>query len=367
MLAVYKGETPDKVPFFLDLSHWFNQKHHIPFDLSTSRQEPPWDLIDFHKQTGVGFYIPNTGSFYDVTFPPDVVSTATKELTPEGPEITWRFETPSGVIERKRKWEEQSYSWNVSQWGISTAQELRVLGYALSRRQYKPAWERYTPWAEEVGGLGVVYLSIGYSAMGHLLGYWMGIEKTIFATVDMPGVLHKVVDQINDNLLQCVDMVCQGPADVILMGDNFSGDIQPPRFFREWSEPFYAEAIRRVREAGKFSAVHIDGRLKGILKSFADIDASCADAVTPAPMGDLTPRQCRLEAGPDMVLSGGVPPSVWTKDISDEAFAQTVLDWLDIRKMNPRIVANAGDQVPPGAPEYRIEMMRELVNLHGRY
>ena len=33
----------------------------------------------------------------------------------------------SGVIERKRKWEEQSYSWSVSQWGISTAQDLRVL------------------------------------------------------------------------------------------------------------------------------------------------------------------------------------------------------------------------------------------------
>ncbi len=367
MLAVYRGETPDRVPFFLDLSHWFYQKHHIPFDLSVAHLEPEWELIEYHKKVGAGFYVPNLNSYYDVTFPSDVVTTTTKEMTPTGPEITWRIETPVGVIERRRMWEEHSYSWNVSKWGISTAQDLCVLGYAYSRRQFKPAWERYTPWIDALGGLGVVYMSIGYSAMGHLLAYWMGIEKTMYATVDMPDVLHEVVDQINGNLLQCVGIVCQSPAKVILMGDNFSGDIQPPRFFTEWSEPFYAEAICRIREAGKFSAVHIDGRLKGILGVFADLGATCADAVTPAPMGDLTPRQCRQEAGPDMVLSGGVPPTLWIPGVSDQDFKRAVLDWLEIRKLSPRIVANAGDQVPPGAPEYRIEMMRELVEQHGKY
>ena len=68
-----------------------------------------------------------------------------------------------------------------------------------------------------------------------------------------------------------------------------------------------------------------------------------------------------------MVLSGGVPPNLWLPEVSDEAFKESVLDWLAIRKLSPRLVANAGDQVPPGAPEYRIEMMREMVEEHGRY
>jgi len=367
LLAVYRGETPDQVPFFLDLSHWFYQRHRIPFDLSVAHLEPEWDLIDYHRRVGAGFYVPNLNTYYDVTFPPDVVATTTRAETPAGPEITWRIETPLGAIERKRRWEERSYSWNVSQWGVHTAQDLRVLGYALSRRQYRPAWERYHAWKEALGGWGVVYMSIGYSAMGHLLGYWMGIERTMYAAVDLPGVLQEAVAEINDNLLQCVDMVCQSPAEVIIMGDNFSGDVQPPHFFRRWSEPFYREAIRRIAAAGKFSAVHIDGRLRGILRAFANIGATCADAVTPAPMGDLTPLQCRQEAGPDMVLSGGVPPTAWMPQASDAAFEQAVLAWLAIRKLSPRLVANAGDQVPPGAPEQRIAMMRELVERHGRF
>jgi len=84
-------------------------------------------------------------------------------------------------------------------------------------------------------------------------------------------------------------------------------------------------------------------------------------------MGDLTPAQCREEAGPDIVLSGGVAPNLWLSDVSDDEFRQATLDWLEIRKLSPRIVANAGDQVPPNALEYRIEMMRELVEEYGRF
>ena len=78
MLAVYRGETPDRVPFFLDLSHWFYQKHGIPFDLSVPHLEPEWDLIAYHRQVGAGFYVPNLNSYYDVSFPPDVVATTTR-------------------------------------------------------------------------------------------------------------------------------------------------------------------------------------------------------------------------------------------------------------------------------------------------
>lgn len=367
ILAVYRGETPDQVPFFLDLSHWFYQKYHIPWDLSEAHLDVEWDLLALHRKVGAGFYIVNLCAFYDVLYPPDVIATTTKTMTPDGPEITWRFETPIGVIERKRRWEEESYSWNISQWGVRTEQDLRVLAYALGRRRYLPRWERYDAWVDAVGDQGVVYMPIGYSAMGHLLAYWMGIEQTMYAVQDMPHVMREVIDEINANVLELVDLVCQSPAEVIIMGDNFSGDIQPPHFFKKWSEPFYREAISRIQAAGKFSAVHIDGRLKGILRCFAELGASCADAVTPAPMGDLTPEQCRQEAGPDLILSGGVPPNLWLPEVSDEEFRQAVLRWLDIRRHSPRLIANAGDQVPPGAPEYRITMMRELVDRYGRY
>jgi hypothetical protein len=367
LLAVYRGETPDRVPFYLDLSHWFYEKYKVPFDLSVAVHEPERDLLACHREFGAGFAIPNRISYFDVSYPPEVRASVARERTPRGVELAWSMETPLGTIRRKRLWHEEGYSWGISEWGIRDERDLRVLGYALSRARFHPAWDRYHAWREAVGALGVPYLSIGYSAVGQLLNYWMGIEQTMFAAADMPAALAEVVEAINANLLGLVDVVCQSPAEIVLLGDNFSSDIQSPRFLEKWSAGFYREAFRRLHAAGKYVAVHVDGRLRGLLHAFAMLGADCIDAVTPAPMGDLTARQCRAEAGPRLILSGGVAPPLWIEPATDDDFRRAVLDWLDLRAGSARLIAAAGDQVPPHAPEHRIRMMHDLVEEYGRY
>jgi uroporphyrinogen-III decarboxylase len=203
--------------------------------------------------------------------------------------------------------------------------------------------------------------------MGHLLSLWMGIERTMYAVCDWPETMHEVIDRMNENTLDLIDMVATSPAEIVLMGDNFSGTIQPPDFFNEWSRPFYLEAIRRLHAAGKYVAIHVDGSLCGALSMIRDVGAACVDAVTPTPMGDLTPEQCREEAGPNVILSGGVSPDLWLPNVSIDVFKAAVIEWLSVRRYGPRLIANAGDQVPPGAAEERIAMMRDLVEEYGGY
>ena len=364
ILAVYRGATPDVVPFMLDLSHWYYHRHRLEWDLSRAYEQPERELIGYHRRVGAGFYMPNLASFFEVASPPDVP--AGVERRPDGRAITWTYETPLGSVSRTRHWGEQTYAWGISEWGIQTPEQLGILTYALASRRFAARWDRYQAWADEVGDLGVVYLPFGYSAMGQLLNYWMGIEGTVMAAADWPERLHESVDRINTNNLALVDLLATSPAEVVVMGDNFSGDVQPPRFFQTWSAGFYREAIRRLHAAGKFVAVHIDGRLRGALGMIRDVGADAADAVTPRPMGDLTPEQCRDEAGPEFILSGGVSPDLWLPEVNVERFKQAVLDWLALARRSRRLIANAGDQVPPGAAEERIEIMRDLVERYGR-
>ncbi len=72
ILSVYRGETPDVVPYMLDLSHWFYHRNRMPWDLSIAYDEPERELISYHKEAGAGFYMPNLGSFYSVTYADDV-------------------------------------------------------------------------------------------------------------------------------------------------------------------------------------------------------------------------------------------------------------------------------------------------------
>ena len=365
ILAVYRGERPDVVPFMLDLSHWFYHRQRRPWDLSVSYEEPEYELIDYHRKNNVGFYLPNLGSFYSVTYPDNVRVTTTKRTVDGSPSIVWRIETPSGSIERERVWNELTYSWQIDRWSFSDEQSLKIFREAMSRRRFEPRWEKFHAWNEAVGDTGVVYLPMGYSGMGYLLNQWMGIENVSYATVDFPDALQETIEAVNANLLELVDLCCTSPAEIIIFTDNFSGDVQPPAFFNRWSRKYYTEAVRRLHAAGKFAAIHIDGRLKGALQMIRETGADCADAVTPKPMGDLSPTECRMEAGPNFILSGGVSPNLWLPDVPLETFRAAVLDWLALKKFNHRFIANVGDQVPPDADESRIALMRNLVEEFG--
>lgn len=367
ILAVFRGEAPDVVPYMLDLSHWFYHRYRLPWDLTTVYEKPETALIDYHRRAGVGFYMPNLAAFYSAEFGADVRSTVSKGLRNEAPEISWRLETPLGAIERRRAWEETSYSWGISRWGIRDERGLRILARALGSRTYAPLWDNYRAWDDYVGEAGVVYALTGYSAIGHIMHYWMGVEGTVFAAADWPGTFRDVVDEINANNLKLIDLLAASPAEVICMGDNFSSDTQPPGFFNLWSGDYYREAIRRLHAAGKSVVVHIDGRLRGALRMIRDAGADGADAVTPAPLGDLTPDECRAEAGNRFILSGGVPPNLWLPDVPLDVFRKAVTDWLALKAAGPRLIANAGDQVPPGADEKRIGIMGELVEEFGRF
>ena len=367
ILAVYKGQIPDVVPYMLDLSHWFYHKYQLPWDLSVSYDEPEYTLIDYHKQVGAGFYMPNLASFYTAEYRDDVSVEVVKEIDASDTSILWRYQTPLGSIERRRIWEVGSYSWAIRDWSIKTENELKILGYAMSNRKFAPCWANYNEWVDYVGDQGVVYMPLGYSGIGHLLNYWMGIEGVMYAAADWPRTMHEVVDQINESTLDCVDLIAQSPAEIVIMGDNISSDVQPSWFFKEWSAPFYTEAIKKLHDAGKYAAVHIDGKLRGAIEMVRETGADCADAVTPPPLGDLTPEECRREAGQDFILSGGVSPDLWLPYVDIETFKNAAIDWIKLKKQSHRLIANAGDQVPPGAGEDRIQIMRDLVETYGKY
>ncbi|MEW6755093.1 MAG: uroporphyrinogen decarboxylase family protein [Candidatus Latescibacterota bacterium] len=367
IVAVYRGETPDVVPFVLDLSHWFYWKERRPWDLSLSYAEPERALIDYHRHVGAGFYMPNLGAFHASHWPEGVRSEVTRSVQGGQAQIAWRLETPQGAIERARRWEERTYAWGISRWGIRTEADLRVFACAMGGRRYTPLWGNWRAWDEYVGDLGVVYLPAGYSAMGHLLHYWMGVEQVAYAAADCPGALQETVETVNANNLEMIDLLCASPAQVVIMGDNFSSDVQPPHFFARYSAPYYRQAVARLHAAGKRVAVHIDGKLRGALAMVAATGADAGDAITPGGIGGLSAAQCRQEAGPDFVLSGGVSPELWLPDAPLAAFDQAVLAWLELRRQSPRLLAAAGDQVPPGADETRMRRMRDLVEECGRF
>ena len=185
---------------------------------------------------------------------------------------------------------------------------------------------------------------------------------------DFEDVLDECVQKINNNVLEQVEMMASSfSAPVIIMGDNFSSDVQSPPFFSRWSKDFYAKAYEIIHNHGKKVAVHVDGKLKGAIKMMKDIGADCIDAVTPGSVGGCTAAEARAEAGSNLILSGGIPNELWYSYSPLSQFEDAVKEWLALKEVSPALIAAAGDQVPPGAEESRILRMTELVEEYGYY
>ncbi len=78
---------------------------------------------------------------------------------------------------------------------------------------------------------------------------------------------------------------------MIILNDEFDSTIQHPGFFAEWSSDYYRKAIGIAHKHGKKVLVIYNGNMRGTLGSVCECGADAISAVTPYPMGDLTPSE----------------------------------------------------------------------------
>ena len=361
--AVFEGRIPDQVPLMLDLSHWYKKNYDVFFDL-TGFKEVEQALVDLHRRVDAVIYI-ETGPHYDIRYRDRSVTS--KAWTDHRGVFHQEIATPLGTVREDRVFSKESYSYNISKRMIESTRDMAIVAHAMKSRSCRPRFERYQAWQQAAGELGFVYTSLGYSGFGFLISRYMGVENTIMAVYDHPDEVRQFVETVNESNLRLLDEIMDGPFEVLLVGDNHDSNIQTAELFNRYTREYYIELARRIHDKSKYVAAHVDGEMRGFLSLLAECGVDCIDACTPAPMFSLTPQQAREEAGPDLILSGGIPATVFGSHGTDEQFVEAVKSWLGIRHRSPRLILAAGDQVPTDAPFHRIAMLSQLIDEYGRY
>jgi hypothetical protein len=360
--AVYQRRKPDQVPLCLDLSHWYKKNHNVPFNL-TGLQGVEHGLVEMHKQIGAVAYV-EMGGFY-------TLSSSDPELKLESSTVdgvfSTRITTPLGALYEERVFNPDSYSYGIRKHLLESTADFPIVEFLMERLHCQPRWERFHAWHEALGDLAFPYAQLPYSGSGYLMARNMAVEQAVFAVADEPDKVRRLVDAVNACNLRVLDAILDGPFETLIISDNYDSNVQTKEFFDTYVREYYTEVARRLHAVGKYLAVHVDGESRSVLGWLAECGVDCADALTPAPMFARTPEQMRAEAGPDLILSGGIPATVFGATGSDGAFVDCVRRWLDTRLASPRLIMAAGDQVPTDAPWERIAMLPELVERYGKY
>jgi hypothetical protein len=345
LLAVYTGGPPDSVPALADLSYWYAGNgggKFIPGKTDGANRDKVETLLALHRQTGAAIHL-NLGSFYRQSY--DSTIRVTSGI--RGEHYCHRFDTPVGSVEERREWSPSTYSWPITRHMIQGLEDLKVIRYVFERVEYAADWDQFHEVDAQVGDLGLPLVQVPYSGLGFFMSRYAGVEQTVMLATDEPAEFEATLAAINAAHARVCQLMAEGPSQVLFHSDNLSSDTQSPPWVRRYSGDCYRTMTRIAHQHGKPIVTHIDGRLRGLLSATRELGFDGADAATPAPWGDLTPAQCRAEAGPTYLLSGGVSPGSFHPRVPLPDFDQQVEAWLELRHQSSALIIAPGDQLPP--------------------
>ena len=131
--------------------------------------------------------------------------------------------------------------------------------------------------------------------------------------------------------------------------------------------PQVNSGLERLKDAGKYSYVHMDGTMKGLIKETSETGFTVLEALTPSPVGDIAFEEIQTWINKETIIWGGIPGIYFTDLIDDAQFDEFVIGILKVMKTDHRYVLGVADQVPPLARWERIQRVSQLVEKYGKY
>lgn len=360
ILAILKGEQPDQVPWCGDLDYWANSL--ITRGLKSRDFIKSDDYIQWHRDLRVGFYLQGYFPFKQIYEGCDV-----KEWT-EGHKRFKEIITPIGSVRECWEYIPTSFSEGPIEHFMKSEEDIPVMKFIYENSRFEPDYDFAYKRKQQVDDQGVVLCYLPKSPFMHLLALEAGVMSVTMAALTTPVEFQDLLDTMKKAFDQAAQIAIDSPAEVLMIPENLSSEMVGPELFEIYMYDYQKEWTSKIREAGKYSFIHIDGTLGGLLRQEASVGFSVLEALTPHPVGDLRFEDLSDFVGDSKsILWGGIPGVYFTDCVSNEEFERHVKHVLSIMVKEPRYVLGVADQVPPDGLESRVRRVAELVDEFGKY
>ena len=360
IFAILKGEQPDQVPWCGDLDYWANSL--ITRGLKPKEFIKSDDYILWHKELGVGYYLQGYFPYKQIYEQCEV-----KEWN-EGHKRFKEIITPIGSVRECWEYIPTSFSEGPVEHFMKSEEDIPILKFIYENSRFEPDYDFANKRKQQVGDQGVVLCYLPKSPFMHLLALEAGVMSVTMAALTTPDEFQDLLDTMKKAFDQAAQIAIDSPAEVLMIPENLSSEMVGPDLFKQYMFDYQKEWTTKIKEAGKYSFIHIDGTLGGLLKEEASVGFSVLEALTPYPVGDLKFEDLAGFVGDSKsIIWGGIPGVYFTECVSNEEFERHVKHVLSIMVKEPRYVLGVADQVPPDGLESRVRRVAELVEKYGKY
>ena len=348
ILTILSGGQPDQVPWCGDLDYWANSL--IKRGLKPKGFIASDDYIRWHRDLGVGFYLQGYFPYKQI-----LSNCMVKEWN-EGFKHFKEINTPVGSVRECWEYIPTSFSEGPVEHFMKSGDDIPVMKFIYQNTCFEPDYEFANLRLKQVGDQGVVLCYLPKSPFMHLLALEAGVVSVTLAALTMPDEFKELLDTMKKAFDQASQIALDSPAEVLMIPENLSSEMVGPEFFQLYMLDYQTEWTSKIKEKGKYSFIHIDGTLGGLIQQEAQVGFTVLEALTPYPVGDLKWEDLAQICGNSgSILWGGIPGVYFTASVSDKEFDRHVKHLLSIMVKEPRYVLGVADQVPPDGLESRVK------------
>lgn len=360
ILTILRGQQPDQVPWCGDLDYWANSL--IKRGLKPEGFVGSDEYIRWHEDLGVGFYLQGYFPYKQI------ISNCTVKEWQEGHRHFKEIVTPVGSVRECWEYIPTSFSEGPVEHFMKSEDDIPVMKYIYENTRFEPDYDFAFQRLQQVGDQGFVLCYLPKSPFMHLLALEAGVVAVTMAALTMPDEFKDLLDTMKRAFDQAARIAVDSPAELLMIPENLSSEMVGPDLFKMYMYDYQKEWTDKIRDASKYSFIHIDGTLGGLLEQESSVGFSVLEALTPYPVGDVKWEDLAgICKDSKSILWGGIPGVYFTSSVSDEEFDRHVKHLLSIMIREPRYVLGVADQVPPDGLERRVRRVAELVERYGKY
>ena len=371
LLAVLRGEMPDRVPCEPDISNM------VPCRLTG---KPFWDIYAFQDPPLWKAYI-DAVKYFDIDGgfelymfgPVDVVDGT---VTPYEERVVHRYDD-GRFVTRMYDREQEAWQEHVTVYTADNPPGSGVLPEKLGLPSERRAWELLTgarEWPQgldlwltirdEMGDHGIVGLHSG-SATCLVAG-----PEGVYAYADDPRPFHELRERMIVDAEARIRKIAQMDVrpDFLICGGSGSMVWQTPAMFRELALPVLKRVTALAHEIGIPTHVHSCGpEMELVAMAAEETDLTIIDPLEIPPMGDCNLAALKKRYGDRIILKGNLHTTQVMLNGSVEDVKAASRQAIDDAGAGGGFILSTGDQCGRDTPDENIFAMVQTARTYGRY
>ena len=354
-LAIFEG-TAERVLWQPRLETWI--QHHTQAGTLPERYRDKdyWGIYDvlrcsvrYAASAGVGSYEPGD----------EIVHTAEQR----GNQYVATVRTPRGELHTIHQdvWANgKLMNRRISGFPVKTVKDLEVLTYITERQQFRARPEVFQKAEQALAHRGEPTMFLSSSGFTELIKNHCGLVETYYLLTDHEKEVESYLEACDRRDDRMIEAALQLPCRIFNLGDHATNEFTPPPILKRYMMPRWQRISARLHKHDRFVHTHWDGNSHTMLPYLLDTGLDGVEALTPAPMGDMTLEEIKAAVKDKMIVLDLLPAihflSHYTLKETVE-FARRVIDMFA-----PRLILGISDEISQVGEIEKVEAISELVD-----